>query len=113
MKPFRQYLNELRVGAAFKKGGIRGAVHALKANIKHRGVVGGSGVADSETLGIGGGAHSGVHDRIDREVASGKRSAASGERQHSRVSGHYQDKVNRENKKLGMKPAYPQRKTQY
>jgi hypothetical protein len=107
MKPFRQYLNELRVGAAFKKGGIRGAVHALKANIKNRGVIGGSGLGDNSIA--AGGAHGGAHNRIERERKAGKHKDAAAARRKERVWGHYKDKINRENEKYGVKPAYPER----
>ena len=108
MKSFFAFLNELNVRSAFKKGGIRGAAHALRANIKNRGLIGGSGLGDNST--ISGGAHGGVHKRIERERRAGRHTEGEAARRKARVWGHYQDRENRASVRDGGKPPYPERK---
>ena len=99
-----ELLKELNVSSAFKQGGIRGAVNALKGNIKNRGLlstaVGAIGGRDG--LGIVSGAeHGGVINKIQKEVKSGKRSASSGDMRFDRVFGHYNKMRGDDNEKAG------------
>ena len=81
----------------------------LRANIKNRGLIGGSGLGDNSIA--AGGAHGGVGDRIERERRAGKHTDAEAERRQQRVWGHRKDLSNAANERLGMKPPYPERKT--
>jgi uncharacterized protein YjbJ (UPF0337 family) len=95
-----ELLKELNVSSAFKQDGIRGAVNAIKGNIKNRGLL-------STTVGaiggrdVSGAEHGGVINRIQKEVKSGKRSASSGDKRFDRVWGHYDKMRGDDNEKAG------------